>query len=340
MPAPQVGAEAGMSRKATIAALLLFVGFRGSEGLAGQTRSAARPVDQTRVPRMLDGRPDFQGVWSFGTLTPLERPREFADKPFLSDTEAAELVQRQLAAANADIQPSASYNEFWFERPTSLVRLNGRILTSRIIDPLDGRIPPLTHEAQERVDAIQMTRREHPADDHEVRTRPERCLSPTPLGFEPAGAGTSNFLQVVQTSEHLVVLSELMSARRMIHMTAGKHLSSSIRLSLGDSRARWEGDSLVVDTTNYSPGFDFTFLGTDNNLHITERLTLVDADTLLHETTIDDPTVFTKPWTVVLPMVRTSARTFEFACHEGNYALRHILAGARAEESDRSRGRP
>jgi hypothetical protein len=132
-------------------------------------------------------------------------------------------------------------------------------------------------------------------------------------------------------------LAELMSNRRIIHIAAGKHLPSSIRPSFGDSRARWEGDLLVVDTTNYSPRFDFTFLGADDNLHIIERFRLVDADTLLQEATIDDPTVFTKPWTVVLPMIRTSVRTFEFACHEGNYALRNILAGARAEESDRNR---
>ena len=200
-------------------------------------------------------------------------------------------------------------------------------------------MPPLTRGAQGRVDAIQMTRREHPADDPEVRTRPERCLSATPLGFEPAGGGTNNFLQVVQTSDHLVVFSELMSALRIIPLAAGEHLPPSIRSPFGDSRARWEGDSLVVDTTNYSPRFDFTFLGADHNLSVIERFRLLDADTLLREATIDDPTAFTKAWTVVLPMFRTSARMFEFACHEGNYALKHILTGARAEEADHSRGR-
>ena len=328
-----------MRRTATMMAMLLFLGSIAFRGLSAQTRSAPRATNQSPLSRMPDGRPDFQGVWSFGTLTPLERSKEFADKPFLTDAEAAEFVQRQLEAANADTQPTANYNEFWFERPGSVVRLDGRNLTSRIIDPPDGRIPPLTREAQARVDALQKARREHAADDPEIRSRPERCLSATPLGFEPAGGGTNNFVQVVQTSEHLVLFAELMSGLRIIPVTAGKHPSGSIRSPFGDSRARWDGDSLVVDTTNYSGRFDFTFLGADENLHVTERFRLVDADTLLQQATIDDQTAFTRPWTVVLSMHRTGARMFEFACHEGNYALKHILTGARMEEAERSRDR-
>jgi hypothetical protein len=326
-----------MSRSAFTTALLVCMGFLGARGLAGQTGSHQRSTGPIRGPRMPDGRPDFQGVWNFATLTPLERPKEFADRPFFTDVEAAEFVQRQLAAVNADKRRS-DYNEFWFERPSSVVRLNRKNLTSRIIDPPDGRMPPLTRAAQDRVEAVQKARREHPADGPEDRTRTERCLSPTPLGFEPAGGGTNNFVQVVQTSDHLALLGEAMWALRIIPIIAGNHLAPSIRSSFGDSRARWESDSLVVDTTNYSGMFDFTFLGADDNLHVVERFRLVDPNTLLQETTIDDATVFTKPWTVVLPMFRTSARMFEFACHEGNYALKNILTGARGEEGERSRG--
>ena len=326
-----------MSRSAATTALL-FIGFLATRGLAGPTGSLPpQSSHPSGMPRMADGRPDFQGVWGFATLTPLERPKEFSEKPFLTDAEAAEFVQRQLAAANADTRPS-DYNEFWFERPRSMVRLNGRNLTSRIIDPADGRIPPLTGAAQDRVNAVQNARREQSADGPEDRTRPERCLSPTPLAFEPAGGGTNNFVQVVQTLDHLALLAELMGSLRIIPINTGKHLPSAIRSSFGDSRARWEGDSLVVDTTNYTGRFDFNFLGADRNLHLVERFWLLDANTLLQEVTVDDPTAFTKPWTAVLPLFRTSARLFEFACHEGNYALKNILAGARADESERSQG--
>jgi hypothetical protein len=271
-------------------------------------------------------------VWSFATLTSLERPNDLSDKPFLTDAEAAEFVRRQLATANADSRPTRDYNEFWFERPGSVARWNGKNLTSRIVDPADGRIPPLTRAAQDRVAAVQRSRREHPASDATARTRPERCLPASPLGFEPAGGGTSNFLQIVQGPDHLAILVELLGSMRVIPITGLKHLAPPIRMQFGDSRAHWEGDSLVIDTTNYTGRFDFTFLGADENLHVTERLRLVDANTLLHEATFDDATAFTKKWTVVLPMFRVSAKMFEFACHEGNYGLRNILAGARAQE--------
>lgn len=307
-----------MSRTAATTALLCL-GLLAIRGLAGQTGSQPPSPNPIRVPSMPDGRPDFQGVWSFATLTPLERPKEFAEKAFLTDAEAAEFVQRQLAAVNADSRPS-DYNEFWFERPSSVARLNGRNLTSRLIDPADGRIPPLTRAARERVAAAQQARREHAADGPEDRNLSERCLSPTPL-IEPAGGGNNNLVQIVQTSDHLALLTELMSVLRIIPISRGEHLPSSIRLASGDSRAWWEGDTLVVDTTNYIGRFDFAFAAVDDHLHLTERFRLVDSNTLLLQETIDDSTAFTKPWTVVLPMARSDTQMFEYACHEGNYAL-------------------
>jgi hypothetical protein len=318
----------------TASSLLICLALLAIRGSAGQRPQSSTPID---VPRMLDGRPDFQGVWSFATLTPLERRKEFAESAFLTDAEAAEFVQRQLAAVNADGRPQSDYNEFWFERPSSMARRNGRNLTSRIIDPADGHIPPPTRQAQERLGAVQKAQREHPADGPEDRNMSERCLSPTPL-IEPAGGGSNNFVQIVQTSDHLVLFTELMSVRRIIPISGREHLPGSIRLSTGDSRARWEGDTLLVDTTNYIGRFDFAFAAIDENLHLLERFQLVDTNTLLLQETIDDSTAFTKPWTVVLPMTRTATRLFEYACHEGNYALKDILSGARAEEAERSRG--
>jgi hypothetical protein len=288
------------------------------------------------IPRTPDGRPDFQGVWNFATLTPLERSNEFADKSSVSDAEAAEFARRQLAAADADNRPRADYNEFWFERPTSMTRLNGRNLTSRIIEPRDGRIPALTRAARDRVAAVQMARRDHPADGPEDRTMPERCLSPTPL-IEPAGGGTNNLLEIVQTPDHLALHTELMNVVRIVPIGRRDHLPLSIRLSNGDSVARWEGDTLLVDTTNYIGRFDFTFLAADENLHLVERFQLLNPDTLFIEQTIDDPTAFSHPWTVALTLARVNTRTFEYACHEGNHGLRNILSGARAEEAELSR---
>src|SRR4029077_8735477 len=156
--------------------------------------------------------------------------------------------------------------------------------------------------------------------------------------IEPAGGGNNNFVQIVQTPDHLVLFTELMSVRRIIPISGREHLPGSIRLSSGDSRARWEGDTLRVDTTNYIGRFDFAFAAIDENLHLLERFQLVDPSTLLLQETIEDSTAFTKPWTVVLPMTRTATRLFEYACHEVNYALKDILSGARAEEAERSRG--
>ena len=302
----------------------------------GLTRRTVAQPEPRPIPRTPDGRPDFQGVWNFATLTPLERSNEFADKLSVSDAEAAEFVRRQLAAANADNRPRADYNELWFERPTSMTRLNGRNLTSRIIEPRDGRIPPLTRAAQDRVAAVQKARRDHPADGPEDRTMPERCLSPTPL-IEPAGGGNNNLLEIVQTPDHLALHTELMSVLRIVPIGRRDHLPLSIGLSKGDSVARWEGDTLLVDTTNYVGRFDFMFSAVDENLHLVERFQLLNPKTLFIEQTIDDPTAFSKPWTVALTLARADARTFEYACHEGNYALRNILSGARAEEAELSR---
>jgi hypothetical protein len=316
-----------MRRLVAATASLLSLAFVATS-FAGRTEAQQRLQQPLRIPRTQDGRPDFQGIWSLSTFTPLERPQEFANKPFVTDAEAADFVRRRLAAVNDDNRP-ADYNEFWNERPTALARWHGKNLTSLIVDPADGHFPPLTHAAQARVDAVRQARRDHPADGPEDQGRTTRCLPPVPL-FE------GGLIQVVQTSDHLVFLNEG-GKRRIFHLTVRPHLTPVLRSMEGDSRARWDGDTLVVDTTNYDGRLDFQFLGADANLHIMERFQLADADTLLEEATIDDSTAFTSPWTVVHPMRRADTRLFESACHEGNYALRNILSGARAEEAELSR---
>ena len=280
--------------------------------------------------------PDFSGIYSFVTLTPFERPKEFADKPFLSDEEANAYTRRRLAAANADRRlddPAAdvnrAYNEFWIERANSVARANGKNLTSLIIDPPDGRIPPLTPEAQKRVAARSEWRKLHAADGPEDLGLTVRCLPAIPT-ISPAGE--ANFLQIVQTPTDIVLYRELNGIRRIISLGRNLHWPSSVRAYLGDSIGRWEHDALIVDTTNYGGPFQFEFAAADENLHVVERFVLTDVDTVLYQATVDDPTAYTRPWTFVLPLKRTDERMFEFACHEGNYALASLLRIARQQE--------
>jgi hypothetical protein len=295
-------------------------------------------VAQQTGPRTPDGHPDFQGTYEFATITPLQRPKEFEGRPFLSDGEAAELVKRRKEARNADVRSSdpltdllGSYNEFWFERPSVSLKVRGRHLTSRIVAPPDGRVPALTPAAQQRRAASARSRQGRgAANGPEDLDLPTRCLSPSPV-ISPGGEAGVNLLQIVQTADHVAIHRELMSVLRIVSLGRAKH-RPSVRSRSGDSIGRWEGDTLIVDTTNFGGAFDFEYADVDENLHVTERFTRADAESILYEATIDDPTVFVQPWTMVLLLRRTDARMFEFACHEGNYAMTNILRGARAEE--------
>lgn len=275
-----------------------------------------------------DARPDFQGTYTFDTLTPLERPTEFADKPFLTEIEASDYVKRRVARR----APSQDYSEFWFERPDTLLRVNGRYLTSRIIDPPDGKIPALTSAARQRLASANDDVRLRALDGPEALGLSARCISPAPM-LTPGGE--ANLLQIVQTPEHLLVYTELLGVRRIIPIGQFQPPSSN-RSQLGSSRGRWEGAALVVETTNYTGRFGFAFAGIDENLRQIERFSRTDANTLLYQVTIDDSTAYVKPWTFVLTMRRTDARMFEFACHEGNYALENVLRAARFEERGRA----
>jgi len=285
-------------------------------------------------------RSDLQGVWSFSTLTPLERPAEFSGKEFLTDAEAAALTKRTLERNNGDNRDTSNpdsdvggaYNEFWWDRGTTLARVNGKYRTSLITDPPDGRIPPQTAASQRRAAARAADRRQHPADGPENRSLGERCLVFN-AGPPMLPGPYNNYVQIFQTRDHLVVHNEMIHDARLIPLDGRPHAPATARLWLGDSRGRWEGNTLIVDTTNFT---DKTSVrGSGPNLHLTERFTRVDTATLLYEFTVDDPSTFTKPWSAVLPMQRTDDRIFEYACHEGNYALGDILRGARFEEKNR-----
>jgi len=279
---------------------------------------------------------DLEGVWGFATLTPLERPAEFADKPFLTDAEAAGYVRQTIERGNRDRRDGGAaadvgraVNDYWFERGTELSRIDGRPLASLVVDPVDGRVPAFTPAARLKLSARVADAREHPADGPENRSLTERCLAFN-AGPPMLPGPYNNFVKILQYPDHAVIYNEMIHDARVVPLDGRPHAPSAVRLWLGDSRGRWDGDTLVIDTTNFSD--KTAFRGSDEHMHLVERLERRDRDTLLYEFTVDDPTVFTRPWTVRLPMKRTDARVYEYACHEANYALMDILRGARFQE--------
>jgi hypothetical protein len=287
------------------------------------------------VSRTPDGQPDLQGIWTNATITPLERPAMFATKLTVTDAEASKFehqnndtlyVDRRGATAEAD--RDHAYNSLFFDRGTEMARVDGVKRTSLIIDPPDGRVPPLTPEARQRNAGRARNRFDGPED----RPLGERCL----LGFGSTSGPPmlpvlyNNNYQIVQSAATIMILVEMVHDVRMIHLDRRQHLPPNIRQWLGDSIGHWESDTLVVDTTNFT---DKTrFRGSGENLHVIERLTPVDPKTILYKVTIDDPATFAKPWTAEYPFLATPGPIYEYACHEGNYALGDILAGARADE--------
>jgi hypothetical protein len=293
----------------------------------------------SKALRTVDGQPDLQGVWNFSTITPLERPAEFAGREFLGDEEAKQLEQRTAVQSNrdnrgqsADADVASAYNEFWWDRGVHVARVNGKARTSLIVDPPDGRIPALTAAGQARATARADARRQHGADGPEDRSLGERCLLFN-AGPPMLSGPYNNYVQILQTRDHVVIMNEMIHDTRIVPLDGRPHLPSSIRSWLGDSRGRWDGTTLVVETTNFTPKTNVR--GSGEQLRLVERFTRSGAGTLLYEFTIDDPESFTKPWTAVLPMAKTTDQIFEYACHEGNYAMTGILRGARSGEQAR-----
>ncbi len=320
-----------------VVAILVATGLVVPASVAGQSTDAG-----WTLPRTPDGHPDLQGVWANNSATPLERPDVWEGKETLTEEELAAL---QVAAASAvgdgdalfgdqlvlaaiagveatSYDPTTgNYNQFWiaerdFDNRTSLV-----------IDPPDGRIPDLTPEAQNRRREGFARRTEHPADTYTDRPLQERCVS---YGVPRLGAGYNSYYQLFQNAGHVVFLNEMIHDARVIPIEGQAHLVDSVRQLHGDSRGHWEGDTLVIETTNYSP--EATFRGASDKLHMVERLARVGPRTLNYEVTITDSTTWSRPWTVMIPLMGSEDAIFEYACHEGNIGMEGILAGHRAEE--------
>lgn len=314
------------------AAAVFAVVLQAPAAMAGQAPPAA--AKKWTPPRTADNKPDLQGIWTNGTITPLERPREFAGKEFLTAAEAAELEKQTRDRNNGDrrdTNPEADltvgYNDFWWDRGTKVVSTRR---TSLIVDPPDGRIPPLTAEAQKRASARAEERRLHPPDGPEDRTLADRCIVRGNTGPPMLPAGYNNNYQIVQTSGHVMILIEMIHDARIIPLDGRPHLPGTVRQWLGDPRGRWEGDTLVVETTNYTDKTNFR--GSGQNLRVVERFTRLDEDTLLYQFTVHDPESFTRPWSAEIPMKKVPGPIFEYACHEGNHSMTFMLNADRAEE--------
>lgn len=289
-------------------------------------------VTEKAVSRTADGHPDLQGIWDNSTVTPLERPAPFAERAFFSEQEAADFerlpqyLERAVARVGIDeVTTTGEINGIW----TETRRVGPDRRTSLIVDSANGRMPPLTPQARARLEAFTRGRKEHHADDPEDLPLAERCLL---WGADPPLVPVSynNNLQIVQTRDYVMVFSEMVHDARLIPLDGRPHLPATIQQWKGDSRGRWDGDTLVVDTTNYT---DKTrFQGSGTGLHVVERFTRTNRDILRYDFTVEDPAAFARPWSGRLWMRKTEDRIFEYACHEGNYSMTGILRGARAME--------
>jgi hypothetical protein len=281
------------------------------------------------------GDPDLQGLWTNATITPFERPAEFSGKPVLTEQEAAEYESQTLRARDADNRSGGTeadlgraYNQFWYDRGTKVVETRR---TSLVVDPPDGRVPALTAEAQQRAEARVAARRRSPADGPEDRSLAERCILWPTAGPPMIPSGYNNNYQILQAPGYVVILVEMIHDVRIIPLDGRPHAPSNIRQWMGDSRGRWDGNTLVVTTTNFTDKTNYR--GASQNLRLVERFTRTDADTINYEFTMDDPSAFSRSWTAAIPMTKTEGPIFEYACHEGNYGMTNLLSGARAEES-------
>jgi hypothetical protein len=332
-----------MKQRLQIGVMIFFALLAAHLAQAQTAPAKATAVPQNKkvykAPRTADGQPDLQGVWANNNVTPLERPAALAGKPFLTDKEVAALKAKaaELFAGDGDAAfgdqvfntivtgaqkfsssdgTTGNYNQFWiadrdFDNRTSL-----------ITDPPDGRVPPLTPEAQKRGSSPQRG-----FDGPEDRSLSERCIT---FGAPRIQAAYNSYFQIFQTRDSVAIFMETIHDARIIPLDGRPHIGQNIQQWLGDSVGHWEGDTLVVDTTNYSPKSDFR--GSHQNLHVVERFTRVSPNRIDYEITVNDPTTWTKPWTAMIPLKLTHEEVYEYACHEANEGMVGILSGARAQE--------
>ncbi len=338
------------SRVAIISLTLLTIAILLPASGSAQTRTGtnAAPSRSAWVPpRTPDGQPDLEGIWTNATIVPLQRPAEYAGKPLLTEQEAEERVKRTMNEWDRDRRDggaaqdlSRAYGGVWWDADAKIAK---DLRTALITDPADGRVPALTREAQERQAATQ-ARQRRLAESAADRTYIERCLwwmavgppmLPSFSNNSPFSTLVSNY-KIVQSPGYVVLVNEILHENRIIPLDGRPHVNSTIRSWMGDSRGRWEGNTLVVDTTNFIDRAQFRGAGV--NMHLVERFTRTGPDTMTYEFTVNDPSTFTRPWSAMVPMMSSQGPIFEWACHEHNYGLANILSAARAEERAAAQG--
>jgi len=291
--------------------------------------AAAQPA--WTPPRTPDGHPDLQGIWTNATITPLERPRELGAKEFYTPEEAAEYRKRALVpqstAERGGTEAHYEFTQFGLDRSQAQIAFS---LRTSMITGADGHVPPLTPEAQQRNAERAARNKGHEFDGPESRSIQERCIVWGVEGPPMLPPGYNSYLQIVQTPAYVMILQEMIHDARIIPLDGRPHDPPSVRRWLGDSRGRWEGDTLVVDTVNFTDKTNFR--GSRDTLHVVERFTRVAEDTIKYEFTVDDPSTWTRAWSAELPLVRDKGPIYEYACHEANYGMANNLSGARAKE--------
>ena len=323
-----------------LATVWLVVAILALAPLSGSAQTTSATETRTAW-----GDPALHGIWDFRSITPLQRPEEYADREFLTEEEAAGLEQattdrelelllrparRTEAGGSVDRGEDGAlgaYNDFWLDRGTTT---DSSRRTSLIVDPPNGRMPPLTGEAQQRREERAAYRRDHPADSWEDRGLNDRCMFTTGLPMVPSAY--NNNVHVFQTPDHVVLLVEMTHTIRIVPLDGRPRPAQPIRQFTGDSRGRWEGDTLVVETMHFNR---LTSLrGSTPDARLVERFTRVGSDAIRYEFTIEDPDTWTSAWTARMELQRTDEPLYEYACHEGNYSMEGILAGARMEERE------
>jgi hypothetical protein len=334
-----------MSRRLIFRIIVMFVTAVTVQPVAGQAPVTKRIWTPLRTA---DGQPDLEGVWNNGTITPMERPPELAQKAFFTEAEAAAYEKQVVENFNSDRRRSDAgtdlafaYNDAWWDRGTKVVKTRR---TSLIVDPADGRLPPLNVSGQKRAAALAEYTKIHPADGPQNRLLSERCLIWPTAGPPMLPVVYNNNYQIFQAPGYVSIEIEMIHDVRIIPLDGRPHLPSNVRQWLGDSRGHWEGNTLVVETTNFIDKTQFprqisstgsqtaNLPSASEKMRVIERFTRTDPETILYEFTVDDPEIYTKPWTAQLTMWKSQSRLYEYACHEGNYGMAGILAGARAEE--------
>jgi hypothetical protein len=317
------------------------------------TAAESQAAKSFKAPRTPDGQPDLQGTWTNASLTTLLRPAALGNKLVLTETEAAAMERQAADRVEAGDRPSdltrelprgggvGGYNSFWIDSGTRVMTVNGERRTSIIVEPANGQLPPFTPQAQKAQAARQQLVAQSGFDGPEVRALGERCMLSfgTHSGPPMLPVLYNNHYQIVQSPGHVMILAEMVHDARVVRLS-GQHPPPHIRKWLGDSIGRWEGATLVVETTNFHPqqplqigaGASYRMVYTSDKLKVTERFTRAGPDTITYQFTVDDPDTFTQPWRGELSFHRTDSLIYEYACHEGNYALPGILAGAREQE--------